>query len=389
MGVMQHHDAMTGTEKQHVADDYHRELTASIEACAENTKSSLNQLTINKTEADGSVKHEFLFNTCLNLNISDCSVSENSQKFMVTIYNPLAHSTNQYARFPVGGNNYEVRDHQNVLVPSQLLTIPTALVNLHYRTNTATNELVFQATEVPPLGYKTYFVTRSGGSFKEEVTHTRNKRATEIITIGNNDISITFDLNGLLSEIKVDGITSPLSQNFFIYKGASGDYRSSGAYIFRPKPEEEVEKAAQEVTITNVIRGEHVEEVHQQFNEWISQVVRVYKNEKFVELEWLVGPIPIDDEIGKEIVSRFNASLVTNGEFFTDSNGREMIKRKRNFRETWNVELEELIAGNYYPVTAKIAIEDSNSRLAIINDRAQGGSSIFDGTVELMVSFES
>jgi lysosomal alpha-mannosidase len=31
MGIMQHHDAITGTEKQHVADDYARTLAKGLE----------------------------------------------------------------------------------------------------------------------------------------------------------------------------------------------------------------------------------------------------------------------------------------------------------------------------------------------------------------------
>lgn len=74
-------------------------------------------------------------------------------------------------------------------------------------------------------------------------------------------------------------------------------------------------------------------------------------------------------------------------EFFTDSNGREMMKRKLNHRPSWQVKLQEPIAGNYYPVTTKISIEDKleNLRLSVLTDRAQGGSSLQDGEVELMV----
>uniref|UniRef100_A0A182T033 Glycosyl hydrolases family 38 C-terminal beta sandwich domain-containing protein n=1 Tax=Anopheles maculatus TaxID=74869 RepID=A0A182T033_9DIPT len=62
-----------------------------------------------------------------------------------------------------------------------------------------------------------------------------------------------------------------------------------------------------------------------------------------------------------------------------------MLRRVRNYRETWNLDLVEPVSGNYYPITAKIAIEDDQSRLAVLNDRAQGGSSLVDGQLELMV----
>lgn len=156
--------------------------------------------------------------------------------------------------------------------------------------------------------------------------------------------------------------------------------------MFRPDPLEKEIVVGQEPTTLEIARGEQVDEVHQKFNDWISQVVRIYKAEKFVEFEWLVGPIAIDDDVGKEIVSRFYTDIKPDGFFYSDSNGREMLKRERNFRPTWEIELQEAVAGNYYPVNSKIAIEDEDYRLAILNDRAQGGSSIVDGTVEIMVS---
>jgi hypothetical protein len=51
---------------------------------------------------------------------------------------------------------------------------------------------------------------------------------------------------------------------------------------------------------------------------------------------------------------------VTNGdEFYTDSNGREMLKRKLNFRPSWKLDVQQPVAGNYYPVTAAIYIQVS------------------------------
>lgn len=74
--------------------------------------------------------------------------------------------------------------------------------------------------------------------------------------------------------------------------------------------------------------------------------------------------------------------------FYTDSNGREMLKRIRDFRETFPLTYEEPVAQNYYPVTSKILIKDENTgeRFAVLNDRAQGGASLQSGEVELMVS---
>ena len=411
MGIMQHHDAVAGTEKQHVANDYSRMLTQAMKACGANTKSSLNQFVTDKLPEPPVTKNyhsktaqnwEFEFQSCLLLNISICEISEQSEQFMVTVYNPLAHATYQHVRFPVEGFNYEVRDYRGIDVLSQLVPIPVSVTKLTHRNSIAKNELIFEADEVPAIGYKSYMISRVAGQNNNnfvrntpEVLHLKTPRdrrgieTFENVVIGNKYLNITFDANGLLSEIIINGVTSKLSQNFVFYEGAVGDNkeyknRSSGAYIFRPavgKCETIINK---EATI-QVVRGAVVDEVHQIFNEWLSQVVRVYKTENYIEFEWLVGAIPIDDGIGKEIVSRFYTVMDTAGAFFTDSNGREILQRKRNYRETWNIDLNETIAGNYYPINTKIAIEDKVNRLAVLTDRSQGGGSIYDGTIELMV----
>lgn len=115
-------------------------------------------------------------------------------------------------------------------------------------------------------------------------------------------------------------------------------------------------------------------------------MVRVYKNEPKAEFQWLVGPIPVEDDVGREIVTRFDTDIASNGIFYTDSNGREMLRRQRDHRDTWNLTLLEKVAGNYYPVTAKIAIEDDTRRFALLTDRANGGSSLTDGSLEIMVN---
>lgn len=69
---------------------------------------------------------------------------------------------------------------------------------------------------------------------------------------------------------------------------------------------------------------------------------------------------------GKEIISRFDLgdadsvmgssdgrdkvqTLDNGGVWYTDSNGRELIRRQRNHRDTWNLTNYEPVVQNYFP----------------------------------------
>ncbi|KAL3274846.1 hypothetical protein HHI36_019629, partial [Cryptolaemus montrouzieri] len=89
---------------------------------------------------------------------------------------------------------------------------------------------------------------------------------------------------------------------------------------------------------------------------------------------------------GKEVISRFITNLNSNSVFFTDSNGRQLLKRKRYHRDTFQLNTKEFASSNYFPVTSKILIRDESRKVevAVLTDRAQGGTSLADGQIELM-----
>ena len=115
--------------------------------------------------------------------------------------------------------------------------------------------------------------------------------------------------------------------------------------------------------------------------EWASFIVRQYAGKEEYEVEWLVGPIPgsmsvisfgrgregavleyiflsflVEDSQGKEVIFRYDSETILNDdEFWTDSNGRQMIQRKRDQRTSFDFTQEDVdkepTASNYYPVT--------------------------------------
>ncbi len=105
------------------------------------------------------------------------------------------------------------------------------------------------------------------------------------------------------------------------------------------------------------------------FNDWASQEINLYDNEEVIEMEWIVGPIPIDDQIGKEIILRYDTDIQSQEKYYTDANGREVLERRRNYRPTWNYTVVEPVSGNYYPINSRIWIKDQTKQFTVLNGR--------------------
>ncbi|BFF95150.1 lysosomal alpha-mannosidase [Drosophila madeirensis] len=400
MGIMQHHDAITGTEKQAVSNDYDRLLYDGIIGGASNARDALRVLT-NLPEGE--------FESCLQLNISECAFTKDSaDNVVVTLFNPLAHISSQYVRVPVKEENYQVTDEKGRVVASEVVPVAWQVLALEYRQNTTQHELVFKASvnkianyfikKVDKVESKEIVLPKAAKksvkqndknlevpkrfkkvhSMKNVETHADDDSETVVQT---SQIKLVIDNNtGRLKTVEMNGVSETIDQNFAIY-----ETYESGAYVFRQKEDVDLKFLEDKVEFT-VYDGALVKEVHQQFSEWISQVIRIYEGVNRVEFEWLVGPIPTDEDTAREIVTVFDSEISSNGVFYTDSNGREMIKRVKDKREDFNPDLgRQPISGNYYPIVSRIALEDSNKRIALLNDRAQGGTSMQNGQLELML----
>ncbi|XP_034378373.1 lysosomal alpha-mannosidase isoform X1 [Arvicanthis niloticus] len=374
MAVLQHHDAVSGTAKQKVVNDYAKQLAAGWGPCEVLVSNALAQLS--------NYKQNFSF--CRELNISICPVSQTSERFRVTVYNPLGRKVDQMVRLPVSEGLFFVKDPNDKSIASNVVMVPSSYSKMYQW------ELLFPAS-VPALGFSTYSVNKVSGhnhQARNQLIRSR-KPKSRVIVIENKYIRATFDSGtGLLMKIEnmEQNLSLPVSQGFFWYNASAGDKKSSqasGAYIFRPSVRKPL--AVSRWAQINLVKTTLVQEVYQNFSAWCSQVIRLYEGQRHLELEWTVGPIPVKDDWGKEVISRFDTPLKTKGQFFTDSNGREILKRRDDYRPSWTLNQTEPVAGNYYPVNTRIYITDGHMQLTVLTDRSQGGSSLKDGSLELMV----
>ena len=371
VGVNQHHDAVTGTAKQAVTFDYAERLYDGYAACDEVTSKAY-------------AKHQGsnVVEPCHLLNISQCDATQSGSNVVVNVYNPLIRTRDKFVRFPVSMGIYSVRDPDGNIVEVQLVPIAKPVMKIPGRRSQAAHELVFKATDLPPLGFKSYFVSKSKGSTAKTVVSSvsRFRESLNVLQSG-----LTFNKFGQLKQIG----NTVIRQGFGWYEGHAGnnskvEWRASGAYIFRPKFQRP--SPLKKVLNHHVVNGPLVNEVHQEINPWLSQVIRSYRGQEDTEFQWLVGPIPIEDGKGKEVIVTFEVPTVRSARiFYTDSNGRQMVERIRNYRPTWKLNQTEPVSQNYYPVNSRICLKDDAQQVTVLNDRSQGGTSMKDGQIELMI----
>ncbi|XP_054795120.1 probable alpha-mannosidase At5g13980 isoform X1 [Prosopis cineraria] len=405
LAIAQHHDAVSGTEKQHVANDYSKRLSIGYKEAEQLVASSLACL-VESVSFPGCQNPVTKFQQCPLMNVSYCPPSEvdliQGKNLVVVVYNSLGWWRNEVVRIPVTNGDVTVYDSEGKEIVSQLLPqaeVYASLRNYHvmaYLGETPAKApkywLAFTVS-VPPLGFSTYTVSAANrtvaGSARSSV-YTYQSSETTKIEVGQGNLRLTFSPNQEKFTNYVNTrnlVEEQIEQRYLYYSGYNGTDeevpQNSGAYVFRPNNTYLIEHERQ--VPSTVMRGPLLDEVHQQINPWIYQITRLNKEKEHVEVEFIVGPIPIDDGIGKEVVTSISTSMETNKTFYTDSNGRDFIKRIRDYRSDWDLEVNQPIAENYYPINLGMYVKDNKTEFSVLVDRPVGGSSLADGQIQLMV----
>lgn len=373
--VATHHDAVSGTEQQHVADDYALNLNKANNYAVD----VLSELTEALLITEGTLGLTY----CPLINETICEATRASGNpgdiLPVILYNSLAIPRSEIVRLPMSTGNVAVTDAAGNTVPTQI----GQFGEVYY--------VSFEAT-VPAVGFSTYVVQFTSGQPIESVTYVKPQVVEDDITISGNYISVTFDAQGNIQQItdKETGSVMSISQEYLYYVPNVGDSvnsQASGAYIFRPATDGQTPLpfATQAPTVI-FNNGTLFSEVIRVFQPELAQVYRVYANERFVEVIDIVGPIDISSG-GKEVITRYNTSLNTDQSWWTDSNGVEMMPRRLNYRPSWNYTITEPVSGNYVPIDSTIFVRDSsaNQQFTILVDRSRGGASLANGQIETML----
>lgn len=212
-------------------------------------------------------------------------------QFQVIIYNPLGRKVDHMVRLPVSKGSFLVKDPKGHAVTSDVVMNPQA------ETQIPIPELLFSAS-VPALGFSVYSIARV--SRLKPKSHMPKSvpwsSGSAVLMIKNEHIRATFNAEtGLLMKIENTDqkVVLPVSQSFLWYKASTGNrklHQPSGAYVFRPHQQKPL-PVSQRAEI-HLLKSSLVQEVHQNFSDWCSQVVRLYRGQRHLELQWTVGPIP-------------------------------------------------------------------------------------------------
>lgn len=395
-GLGTHHDGMTGTCKQHVSDDYTLRLATSFTMAEHVVGSALGKILGLSTP----LAH------CRAWNETKCNFTaelKNTENFSMIVYNPLALNRTELIRVPVQhSGNYTIQQGGNTLATVGTVDRPHLGDAQYMESSVYGSALPFELQVVVSLEAFGLDILRVFSTTRDtRIPVQPPARASEATrTVTNDRYELTFGPAGTLTHVrnKLSGTSLAVEQDFYYYEACAIPGKGAGPYMFRPDANKTLPNGTNiprvrgtspaQLTVGSTGAGM---EVRQVFASWLTQIVRLPAGEGAPEFEMTIGPIPLGDGIGKEVIVRYSTPLKTAGRWLTDSNGREMLQRIRNWRPDYQAATGRFTgepqAANMHPIQTAIMLRQAHggAQLTVTPDRSQAGTSLVDGQAELLL----
>eukprot|EP00730_Choanoeca_flexa_P003248 TRINITY_DN11341_c0_g1_i2.p1 TRINITY_DN11341_c0_g1~~TRINITY_DN11341_c0_g1_i2.p1 ORF type:complete len:1226 (+),score=295.66 TRINITY_DN11341_c0_g1_i2:167-3844(+) len=390
LGLFQHHDAITGTCKKHVSEDYGKRMMRGYkDATVVHTDAISTLLAL--TNPSVKIAATILVNMDRHNRLPQPVPLSLQDPTTVAISNSLARRLQAPIRLRIKISNAVVKEHET---GTQVTCQVTPVFKLD---GSPTNEydLWFEA-ELDALAIALYDVSASDAdnpvSVASELAPKLDKftsikrQAGDDIALSNEHLALTFDANaGTLTSIKLRGSTTEwaLSLDFATYSSKGGSDQHSGAYLFIPAAKAS-SYTSPTTPIVTVVKGDYVQEVHV-FLAHIHHTIRLFTTSadygKAPFMDNIVhinndkdGARPLGDG---DFIIRVKSAVDTGKDFFSDANGYQTMRRRRR--------LDMGIGGNYMPLSSHVFVQSQAARLTWLTDTPLGASSLETGSMEMML----
>ncbi|GAU96295.1 hypothetical protein RvY_07759 [Ramazzottius varieornatus] len=384
LGLFQHHDAITGTSKQAVSDDYEARLYKGLTGVYD----VLQYLTTVLSWPQNTDRETFVVNlqrsTSRMLPKSKLiKVTQHKQGVQVVVINGLASVRDAFVEIIVDTEHVVIQDASGQTVP--------------YQTSIASDAEHFQGELLQGGSRVTFFVkfkslgmlffkiravdaaeAKAGKQHLTKVTeksHLGSLKYDEPIILQNEQYTVTFSPStGLMESVRdADGNLHPIRLELKRYSGGGS---RSGAYLFWPDVISDIVKYPHYI---RVLKGQLFCEIHVIVPGLMRHVVRLFNSssstlDQFIQIE---NTHDFSSETNIEAVMRFTTDIRNNMTFFTDSNGFQVVRRK--------VSHDLPMQANYFPASTMAFLQDGEKRMTMHLARGHGVGSQDLGQIEVMM----
>ena len=406
VALNQHHDAITGTSKTYVSDDFIQKIQNNVNNVETNLKKNI--------EKEFNIKiGKICYNNYI-VNQNNCSnqflISKNSKndKIKIGLLNPS---------FSMGINkvliNIEILDSKLFYdvegIKSDFFCVDEKnLNNIEYYNydNKCFLNFFYEFKKGEDIGYIILKKLTKGKKKNDYyiLDKINSKKSIKLINNKNDKVinikSLIFYPKQLEFDLEYYSKKNLKKINFSYYDGmyyVNAGTCIDGAYLFSPY-NKFPEKIDIDLKNSFYFKG----------NLGITFVTRnidasftfftIYYNPFFIKVDHIFDNIEKSYflrrfSFGYSFVLKTNINNIDSKNnkpiFYTDANGIEMIQRKVDifpFKETTDYK----VGGNFYPVTSSISIKDENNNdddniVSVFNDRPQAGTGLLPGSIALVI----